>query len=118
MVAALLADSELVWGLAAVLGIVPVVPVLVLETIIRGLKVSLQAFVVILHFEVHPALHESQRITFLCATSVFSVSLWFITASKNNHRGTENTEVAQRRSPIRDFSCKAGSSECIRTIRG
>ncbi len=32
----------------------------------------------------------------LCATSVFSVPLWFIIASKNNHGDTEDTEVAQR----------------------
>ncbi len=34
----------------------------------------------------------------LCATSVSSVPLWFQTAGKINHRGTEDTEVAQRRS--------------------
>jgi hypothetical protein len=60
------------------------------ELIINGLKV-------------HVALHENQQIALLCAPSVFSVSLWFTMLSKNNHRGTENTEVAQRRSPIRDF---------------
>ena len=32
----------------------------------------------------------------LCATSVFSVSLWLLFRSKTHHRGTENTEVAQR----------------------
>ena len=36
------------------------------------------------------------RTLLLCATSVFSVSLWFAVATKNNHRGTEYTEVAQR----------------------
>ena len=35
---------------------------------------------------------------FLCATSVSSVPLWFQTARKINHRDTEDTEVAQRRS--------------------
>jgi len=32
----------------------------------------------------------------LCATSVFSVSLWSIFRASFNHRDTENTEVAQR----------------------
>src|SRR6476469_10818432 len=31
----------------------------------------------------------------LCATSVFSVSLWLGVVQHNHHRGTENTEVAQ-----------------------
>jgi hypothetical protein len=31
-------------------------------------------------------------------------------AAKTHHRDTEDTEVAQRRNPIRDFSCKAGST--------
>ena len=33
----------------------------------------------------------------LCATSVFSVSLWLLSAQYINHRDTENTEVAQRK---------------------
>ena len=32
---------------------------------------------------------------FLCATSVFSVSVWLVVVQPNHHRGTENTEVAQ-----------------------
>src|SRR5215212_1439512 len=33
----------------------------------------------------------------LCAVSVFSVSLWlFFLVTSFNHRGTENTEIAQR----------------------
>ena len=39
--------------------------------------------------------------TLLCATSVFSVSPWFNFPKKNNHRDTENTEVAQRSSSFR-----------------
>jgi len=35
----------------------------------------------------------------LCATSVSSVPLWFPIAGKINHGGTEDTEVAQRRTP-------------------
>jgi len=31
-----------------------------------------------------------------CATSAFSVPLWLKIAEENNHRGTENAEVAQR----------------------
>src|SRR6185295_3203594 len=31
----------------------------------------------------------------LCATSVFSVSLWLAVVRQDHHRGTENTEVAQ-----------------------
>src|SRR5215208_7476200 len=42
----------------------------------------------------------------LCATSVCSVPLWFIIAQKNNHRDTEHTEVAQRRSRIETFRAK------------
>src|SRR6185369_1606359 len=38
-------------------------------------------------------LHE---ITLLCATSVFSVSLWLLFTAVSNHRDTENTDVAQR----------------------
>jgi beta-glucosidase len=37
----------------------------------------------------------------LCATSVFSVSLWLSVVQPNYHRGTENTEVGQRR-PFED----------------
>jgi len=33
--------------------------------------------------------------TLLCATSVFSVSLW-LSLFEKHHRDTENTEVAQR----------------------
>jgi len=40
--------------------------------------------------------HELTNPGFLCATSVFSVFLWF-TLPKNHHRDPENTEVAQRR---------------------
>src|SRR5215211_5344611 len=32
----------------------------------------------------------------LCATSVFSVSLWLVVFQPNHHRGTDDTEVAQR----------------------
>jgi hypothetical protein len=32
----------------------------------------------------------------LCATSVFSVTLWLLYLEFHNHRDTENTEVAQR----------------------
>jgi hypothetical protein len=39
---------------------------------------------------------------------VFSVSLWLIFLSKNNHRDTENTEIAQRKRTADDFSGKAG----------
>src|SRR5215208_62748 len=46
----------------------------------------------------------------LCATSVCSVPLWFIIAQKNNHRDTEHTEVAQRRSRIETFRAKPSSS--------
>src|SRR5688500_414271 len=35
---------------------------------------------------------------FLCAPSVFSVPLWWFCLETNHHRGTENTEGAQRRS--------------------
>src|SRR5215216_3093922 len=70
---------------------------------------------------VHPGVNEFQhgcsefrrlctklgKLSLLCATSECSVSLWFTIAEKNNHRDTENTEVAQRRSRITDFSCKA-----------
>jgi len=34
--------------------------------------------------------------TFLCATSAFSVPLWLRLLRENNHRDTEDTEVAQR----------------------
>ena len=34
----------------------------------------------------------------LCAVSVFSVPPWLMNAKENNHRDTENTEVAQRNS--------------------
>ena len=37
---------------------------------------------------------------FLCATSVVSVTLWWLFPAKINHRDTEDTEVAQRRSSI------------------
>src|SRR5689334_2913425 len=37
----------------------------------------------------------------LCATSVFSVPLWLRIVRKNNHRDTENTEVAQRNQTFR-----------------
>lgn len=38
---------------------------------------------------------RSGQTRFLCATSAFSVSLWFnMSSGKNNHRGTENAEVA------------------------
>ena len=40
----------------------------------------------------HP--RNSERFL-LCATSVFSVSLWF-TFGQTHHRDTEDTEVAQR----------------------
>jgi len=33
----------------------------------------------------------------LCATSVFSVSLWLLFTAVSDHRDTENTEVAQRK---------------------
>jgi len=33
---------------------------------------------------------------FLCATFVFSVSLWWVILVKIHHRDTENTEDAQR----------------------
>ena len=37
------------------------------------------------------------RFSFLCASSVFSVPLWWVlTELRVNHRDTENTEVAQR----------------------
>ena len=39
--------------------------------------------------------HSTTRLL-LCATSVFSVSLWLFLLSAVNHRDTENTEVAQR----------------------
>ena len=38
----------------------------------------------------------SSREFILCATSVFSVSLWCFPGRILNHRDTENTEVAQR----------------------
>src|SRR5215217_1600711 len=50
---------------------------------------------------------EVRTRSLLCATSVSSVSLWFSIVRKNNHRDTENTEVAQRKSSPTDFSCKA-----------
>ena len=40
-------------------------------------------------------------IWFLCAPSVFSVSLWLTVPRGNHHRDTENTEGAQRRVKIR-----------------
>jgi hypothetical protein len=61
---------------------------------------------------------KSQQIALLCAFSVFSVSLWLFLLSKVNHRDTENTEGAQRRSPIREFSCKAGSRDQGALTRG
>jgi len=60
-----------------------------------------------------------------CATSVFSVSLWRIFQQTNNHRDTENTEVAQRslkfRLPIPEATglclCREASREeaCLGT---
>ena len=34
---------------------------------------------------------------FLCATSVYSVSLWLVGLRTEHHRDTEYTEVAQRK---------------------
>jgi len=36
-----------------------------------------------------------REVLILCATSVFSVSLWLILLGLANHRDTEDTEVAQ-----------------------
>ena len=41
--------------------------------------------------------------TLLCATSVSSVSPWFNFPKKNNHRDTEDAEVAQRSSSFKSF---------------
>src|SRR5215217_7671184 len=60
----------------------------------------------LLGLESQPALPEKWANSLLCATSECSVSLWFTIVEKNNHRDTENTEVAQRRSRIRDFRAK------------
>jgi hypothetical protein len=40
---------------------------------------------------------KSSAVRFLCANSVFSVSLWLFLLRNINHRDTENTEFAQRR---------------------
>src|SRR5215212_3744170 len=45
------------------------------------------------------ALPESFYLILLCATFVFSVSLWLFLRTSANHRGSENTKVAQR-SPL------------------
>jgi len=39
----------------------------------------------------------------LCATSVFSVSLWLVFGKDLYHRDTENTEAAQRQQFATDF---------------
>jgi len=46
---------------------------------------------------VRPCPKSTFCIGFLCAPSVFSVSLWWFISSKDHHRDTEDTEKAQRR---------------------
>src|SRR5215210_3891019 len=45
--------------------------------------------------------------TLLCVSSVSSASPWFTIVRKNNHRDTEDTEVAQRKSSATSFFCEA-----------
>ncbi len=52
------------------------------------------------------ALHKNHEGSLLCATSVFSVSLWLMNPSKTHYKDAENTETAQRNQYVGTFCTK------------